>query len=48
MKLKKLTTEELKQMYFAEFVYDNRFPELFDLIPEDDLRQWLINQLHKY
>ena len=48
MKLEKLTTEELKQRYFAEFVYDSRFPGIFELIPENKLRQWLIDQLRNY
>ncbi len=48
MKLEKLTTDELKQRYYAEFVHDNRLPGLFDLIPKKKLRQWLIDQLRNY
>lgn len=43
-----MTTEELKQLYFAEFKFDTRLPELFELIPEEKLRTWLINQLENY
>jgi hypothetical protein len=43
-----MTTKELKQMYFVEFKFDTRLPELFELIPEKQLREWLIDQLVNY
>ena len=43
-----MTTENLKQIYFVEFKYDNRLPDLFEMIPEKKLRSWLIDQLVNY
>lgn len=43
-----MKTEDLIQEYFRLFVYDNRFPDLFELIPKKKLRQWLIDQLRNY
>jgi hypothetical protein len=48
MNYKKMKTEDLVQEYFRQFVNDSRLPDLFALIPERDLRQWLIDQLENY
>lgn len=48
MNYQAMTTEKLKEIYFIEFKYDNRLPDLFALIPERYLRQWLIDQLVNY
>lgn len=39
-----ITTKELVQRYYAEFKNDTRLPELFELIEEDKLRKWIIDQ----
>lgn len=48
MDYEKMKTEELVQEYFRLFVCDNRLPDLFELIPEKRLREWLIDQLENY
>lgn len=43
--LQSQTTEYLKTIYFDLMVYDNRLPELFDLMAEKKLRKYLIEKL---
>ena len=45
--LQSQTTEYLKTIYFDLMVYDNRLAELFDLIAENKLRKYLIENLIK-
>lgn len=47
-KFRTMPMKELKELYFKLFKYDNRLPELFELIEgersESVLREWLINE----
>lgn len=42
--LHKVNIEDLKKVYFHEYSYDSRLPELFDLIGERKLKKYLINR----
>lgn len=45
--LKEFSNEELIQMFYQEFNYCSYVGELFEMIDEDKLRKWLINQFSK-
>jgi hypothetical protein len=43
--LENTSTKTLIEAYFADFNYDSRLPELFELIEEEKLRKWLIEKI---
>jgi hypothetical protein len=43
--LENSSTKSLIESYFSDFIYDNRLPELFELMEEEKLRKWLIEKI---
>lgn len=39
------TMQELRSMYFDLFEWDNRIPDLFDLIEEDKLKEYILDEI---
>lgn len=44
-RLKSMPLEDLKQLYYKIYMYDERLPELFDLIAPSRLKNYLVEKL---